>query len=58
MLRGMFGSWRGREKVEAGYHEMTWRFNNRKSPFLFRDAMLRLIESGNLEYRELTAEAA
>jgi hypothetical protein len=37
---------------------MTWRFNNRKNPFLFRDTMLKLIESGNLEYRELTAKAA
>lgn len=34
--------------------EFEWRFNNRKNPFLFRDTMLRLIQSNNLEYKELT----
>ena len=34
--------------------EMTWRFDNRKNPFLFRDTMLKLIHSDNLEYKELT----
>ena len=29
-------------------------FNNRKNPFLFRDAMLKLVHSDNLEYKELT----
>jgi hypothetical protein len=38
--------------------EMTWRFNNRKNPYLFRDTMLKLIHSDNLEYKELTATAA
>jgi len=28
--------------------EMTWRFNNRKNPFLFRDTMLKLFHSENL----------
>ncbi len=37
--------------------EMTWRFNNRKNPFLFRDTMLKLIHSDNLEYKELTKAA-
>jgi hypothetical protein len=38
---------------------MTWRFNNRKNPrFLFRDTLLQLIESRNLEYKKLTATAA
>jgi hypothetical protein len=36
---------------------MTWRFNNRKNPFLFRDTTLKLIASGNLEYKELTKAA-
>ncbi len=36
---------------------MTWRFNNRKKPFLFRDTMLKLIHSDNLEYKELTRAA-
>jgi hypothetical protein len=37
--------------------EMTWRFNNRKNPFLFRDTMLKLIHSENLEYKELVMAA-
>jgi hypothetical protein len=37
--------------------EMTWRFNNWKNPFLFRDTMLKLIHSDNLEYRQLTKAA-
>lgn len=36
--------------------EMTWRFNNRKNPFPFRDTMLRLIHSVNLEYKVLVNE--
>jgi len=35
---------------------MCFRFNYRKNPFLFRDAMLKLIESPNLEYKHLTAK--
>ena len=37
--------------------EMTWRLNNRKNPFLFRDSIFKLIESDNLEYKELTKAA-
>jgi hypothetical protein len=33
---------------------MTWRFNNCKNVFLFRATMLNLIQSGNVEYKELT----
>jgi hypothetical protein len=36
---------------------MTWRFNNRKNPFLFRDTILKLIHPDNLEYKELTRAA-
>jgi hypothetical protein len=32
-------------------------FNNRKNPYLFRDTMLKLIHSENLEYKELTKAA-
>lgn len=34
--------------------ELEHRFNNRNNPFLFRDTLLRLIASPNLEYKELT----
>ena len=38
--------------------EFEFRFNNRNNPYLFRDTLLRLITSENLEYKELTKEAA
>jgi len=57
--RGIIGTWhRVSAKHLAAYpDEMTWRFNNRKNPFLFRDTMLKLIHSENLEYKELTKAA-
>ena len=36
---------------------MTWRFNNRKNQYLFRDTLMRLLASDNLEYKELTKAA-
>jgi hypothetical protein len=36
---------------------MTLRFNNRDNPYLFRDSMMKLIESPVLEYKKLTAAA-
>jgi transposase-like protein len=38
--------------------EFEFRFNNRNNPYLFRDTLLRLINSENLEYKELTKEEA
>lgn len=38
--------------------EFTFRFNNRNNPFLFRDTLLRLLASSNLEYKNLTKEKA
>jgi transposase-like protein len=38
--------------------EFEFRFNNRHNPFLFRDTLLRLLASGNIEYKELTKEKA
>ena len=59
LKRGIIGTWhRVSAKHLAAYlDEMTWRFNNRKNPFLFRDTMLKLIHSDNLEYKELTKPA-
>ena len=34
---------------------MCFRFNNRKNRFLFRDTLIKLILSPNLEYKDLTA---
>ena len=44
-----------RNQLPPYLDNMTWQFNNRKNPFLFRDTMLRLIASENLEYKKLIA---
>ena len=36
---------------------MTFRFNNRNNPYLFRDTLMKLIEAPTLEYKELIAAA-
>lgn len=38
--------------------EFEFRFNNRHNPFLFRDTLLRLLTSTNLEYKTLTSNKA
>lgn len=59
LKRGIIGTWHkvSAKHLQAYLNEMTWRFDNRKNPFLFRDTMLRLIHSDNLEYKELTKAA-
>jgi len=59
LKRGIVGTWhRVSAKHLAAYlDEMTWRFNNRKNPYLFRDTVLKLIASDNLEYKRLTRAA-
>ena len=34
--------------------ELEWRFNNRDNPHIFRDTLARIVNTGNLTYRELT----
>ena len=53
------GAWHrvSAKHLSAYLDEMTWRFKNRKNPFLFRDTMLKLIHSENLEYKQLTKAA-
>jgi transposase-like protein len=60
LKRGIMGTWHrvSAKHLSAYLGEMTWRFNNRKNPYLFRDTMLRLIQSDNLEYKELITNAA
>jgi hypothetical protein len=41
--------------LDAYLDEFEWRFNNRKTPYLFCDTILKLIASSNLEYKKLTA---
>ena len=38
--------------------EFEFRFNNRDNPYLFRDTLLRLLQTSNLEYKQLTKERA
>src|SRR5439155_447607 len=59
LKRGIMGTWHriSAKHLQAYLDEMTWRFNNRKNPFLFRDTMLRLIASDNLEYRGLAHQS-
>ncbi len=58
LKRGIVGTWhKGSAKQLPTYlDEMCFRFNNRKNHFLFRDTMLKLIGSPNLEYKDLTAK--
>lgn len=35
--------------------EFEFRFNNRNNPYLFRDTLLRLLQTSNLEYKDLTS---
>ena len=60
LKRGIVGTW---HKVDAKHlpaylDEMCFRFNNRKNPYLFRDTIIKLINTSNLEYKELTAQRA
>ena len=38
--------------------ELEWRHNNRDNPRIFPDTLRRIVNTGNLTYRELVAEAA
>ena len=57
LKRGIIGSWHkvSAKHLPAYLDEMTFRFNNRNNPFLFRDTMMKLVEAPVLEYKKLTA---
>ena len=42
--------------LDAYLDELEWRFNNRDNPWLFRDTLLKLLNSEALRYEELTAD--
>jgi transposase-like protein len=58
LKRGVIGTWHrvSAKHLQAYCNEMCFRFNNRKNPYLFRDTILKLIASPNLEYKSLTAK--
>jgi transposase-like protein len=57
--RGVRGTWHhiSAKHLAAYLEEMSFRFNNRKNPYLFRDTILKLIDSSNLSYEQLTKSA-
>ena len=58
LKRGLMGTWHkvSPKHLPAYLDEMCFRFNNRKNPYLFRDTILKLISSPNIEYKKLTAK--
>lgn len=58
LKRGVMGTWHkvSAKHLPAYLDEMCFRFNNRKNPYLFRDTILKLIASPNLEYKNLTSK--
>jgi transposase-like protein len=67
---GIEGAWSlFKRSVVGSYHQVSckhlpayldefeFRFNNRDNPFIFRDAMVKVLEAGNVEYSELVAGA-
>jgi transposase-like protein len=60
LKRGIVGTWHkvSAKHLPAYLDEMVFRFNNRKNQFLFRDTLIKLIASPNVEYKELTAQQA
>jgi len=58
LKRGIMGTWHkvSAKHLPAYLDEMVFRFNNRKNQFLFRDTLIKLILSPNLEYKHLTAK--
>jgi transposase-like protein len=59
LKRGIVGSWHkvSAKHLSAYLDEMTFRFNNRSNPYLFRDTLMKLIEAPVLEYKKLTHAA-
>jgi transposase-like protein len=60
LKRGIVGTWHkvSAKHLPAYLDEMCFRFNNRKNLYLFRDTIMKLIASPNLEYKDLTAQQA
>ena len=57
--RGIVGAWHkvSAKHLQAYLQEMTFRFNNRKNVHLFRDTLIQMLASENIEYRELIEAA-
>jgi transposase-like protein len=55
LKRSIVGSYHqvSKKHLDSYLDELEWRFNNRENPYLFRDTLLKLIKSENMEYKEL-----
>lgn len=58
--RSIIGSYHqiSMKHIDRYLDEFEFRFNNRHNPFLFRDTLLRLLTTEQIEYKELTKEKA
>lgn len=58
--RSVIGSYHkvSEKHLDAYLDEFEWRFNNRKNPYLFRDAIIKLIQAPNLKYKKLISSQA
>ena len=59
LKRGIVGTWHklSAKHLSAYLNEISFRFNNRDNPYLFRDTMQKLIDAPVLEYKNLIAAA-
>jgi len=57
LKRSIIGSYHkvSKKHLDAYLDELEWRFNNRNNEYLFRDTLIKLLASKNVEYRELVA---
>ncbi len=57
LKRAIIGSYHqvSAKHLDRYLEELEWRFNNRDNPHLFRETVRKLMNSGNLEYKQLTA---
>jgi len=57
LKRGIIGTWHriSAKHLQAYLDEMTFRFNNRNNPNLFRDTLLKMLETEHVEYKKLIA---
>ena len=44
-----------KKHMDRYLEELEWRFNNRDNPHIFRDTLVRIMNTGHIEYRELVA---
>jgi hypothetical protein len=60
LKRGIVGTWHriSAKHLQAYLDEISFRFDNRNNPYLFRDTLVKMLGTEHVEYKELTKEAA